>query len=814
MIAFLPHCLCSQSITVLDRDTHEPIENVRIIYKLSQKPIIEYDDKGIPRPQMRLLSIDEIATGEDGRVSTTRLQEKDSILFYHPNYLRITLQFGDILLQNGRVYLNERPITMPEITITPHRNSAFLRQIPYQTLTLDRSFLQFQNPQNMADALTQSGQVWVQKSQQGGGSPVLRGFEANKILLVVDGIRMNNAIYRGGHLQSIITVDNLALDKVEVVYGPGSVPYGSDALGGVIQMRTRQPRLATGATNNFSLNALTRYATANQEKTLHLDMNVGGKKLASWSSFTFSDFGDLQTGNIREEKYPHFGQRPEYVQRIEGKDVVVKNENPNLQVASGYKQYDFIQKVLFQPSSRFRQTLNLQLSTTTDVPRYDRLTEYRNGKLRYAEWYYGPQTRFLAALQTEWRPAACALFDQLNFTLAYQQVQESRFTRNLNNPTRGGREEKVHFYTFNIDARKSLGLRHTLQYGGEWAYNRVLSTASNLNIETNEQKPLDTRYPDGGSDMHLGGLYLTHRWALVTDKLFLEEGVRLSYSNLNSVFKDKTFFPFLQNEVTQTNVALNGNVGLTWTPTPGFKIGGVLSSGFRAPNVDDLAKVFESTPGNVVIPNPNLKPEYTYNAELNLEKRFGQNVIVSANVFYSQFRDVIQTGKAQFNGQDSILYNGVNSGVQMNLNIGKAYLYGTVSKIEINIAKYAYISQTIGYTYGRDFDDVPLDHIAPLFGRSAIGYKRGSGQIEAYALFNGWKKKADMRPVGEDNAIYGTPEGYPAWFTLNLKTSWQFSPHGSVQLGLENILDVHYRYFASGVSAAGRNFFIALRGNF
>ena len=75
---------------------------------------------------------------------------------------------------------------------------------------------------NTADILTQSGHVFVQKSQSGGGSPVIRGFEASRVLLMVDGVRLNNAIFRAGHLQNIITVDNMILDRVEVIYGPSS----------------------------------------------------------------------------------------------------------------------------------------------------------------------------------------------------------------------------------------------------------------------------------------------------------------------------------------------------------------------------------------------------------------------------------------------------------------------------------------------------------------------------------------------------------------------------------------------------------------
>ena len=120
------------------------------------------------------------------------------------------------------------------------------------------------NAQNMGDLLINTGQLFVQKSQQGGSSPVIRGFEASRVLLVVDGIRLNNAIYRSGHLQNVITIDQFMLDRVEVLYGPGSTLYGSDALGGVVHMRTRNPQLSQNAKPLFTSQLVTRYSTDGQ----------------------------------------------------------------------------------------------------------------------------------------------------------------------------------------------------------------------------------------------------------------------------------------------------------------------------------------------------------------------------------------------------------------------------------------------------------------------------------------------------------------------------------------------------------------------
>ena len=121
-----------------------------------------------------------------------------------------------------------------------------------------------------ADVIANTGNISVQKSQLGGGSPVLRGFEANRILLVIDGVRMNNIIYRAGHLQNIVTIDNSSLDRIEILYGPASTMYGSDALGGVIHLYTRKPAFSSeSGKSNLKVNAFTHYGMGNDDWVGH-----------------------------------------------------------------------------------------------------------------------------------------------------------------------------------------------------------------------------------------------------------------------------------------------------------------------------------------------------------------------------------------------------------------------------------------------------------------------------------------------------------------------------------------------------------------
>ena len=242
------------------------------------------------------------------------------------------------------------------------------------------------------------------------------------------------------------------------------------------------------------------------------------------------------------------------------------------------------------------------------------------------------------------------------------------------------------------------------------------------------------------------------------------------------------------------------------------------STGFRAPNIDDAAKIFESdTAGRrLIVPNTNIKPEYTYNIDLGVSKTFTNNAKAELTAFYTWYGNAITLAPYPFGGKDSILYNGVMSRTFANQNAAKAYLLGFAANLSINVLKELELYSTINYTYGRlekaGKIEIPLDHIPPLYGKSSINYRKGRIRAEGYALYNGWKKLKDYNPDGEDNGQYATPGGMPAWFTLNFKSSIEVSKILLLQLGVENILDRNYRHFASGFSAPGRNFVITVRG--
>ncbi|MFN0033726.1 MAG: TonB-dependent receptor plug domain-containing protein, partial [Saprospiraceae bacterium] len=298
--------------------------------------------------------------------------------------LSIILPFFSLPMaaQNTVADSTDQAVTLNETIVSANRVSQSRSAIAQDVRVLRRADIERLNAQSTADLLQNSGAVFVQKSQQGGGSPVLRGFEASRILLVLDGVRLNNAIYRSGHLQNAITLDNAALERAEVIFGPASTIYGTDALGGAICFFTKNPTLSDSGFNTTG-SAFVRYGSVNEEKTGHLDFSLGGKKLGAFTSFTFSDFGDLRMGR-QPGLEGTFGKRVFYAERINGKDSLVRNSNPYLQKFSGYEQYDLLEKLVFQQNANVRHTLNLQFSNSSNIPRYDRLTDPKDAGLNSA----------------------------------------------------------------------------------------------------------------------------------------------------------------------------------------------------------------------------------------------------------------------------------------------------------------------------------------------------------------------------------------------------------------------------------------------
>lgn len=705
-----------------------------------------------------------------------------------------------------------QPNQLEEVKLESSRYNKSKRNNSQQLQSIGLKEIEFQNGQTTADVLSNGGKIAIQKSQQGGGSPILRGFESSRILLLVDGVRMNNLIFRSGHLQNIITVDENMIESIDALFGPSSTAFGSDALGGAINIQTKKPKLFSEKNNKkFGIHFNSRYSFINKEKSNHIDLNYSGNKWASLTSFSINDFDDLKMGSKRNGKNAFFGSRPFYVETINNTDLVVRNTNPLLQKFSGYTQYNAMQKVLFQPNNATQHLLNVQYSTSSDIPRYDRLTDITNtGNLKSAVWNYGPQKRILAG----YKLTKESIFknQNLSFGANYQNFEESRITRDFGKNSQTSRIEKVAVYSMNADFKTKIG-KGELLYGMETFYDDLKSSANRLDIQTGIKSSASTRYPDGENYTLRNDFFATY-FAYLSPKTNYNLGFRAGLIHLKSTINDNSFFNFPVQKINQKNFTYSGAAGIVNNPTKNIKIAFNLATGFRVPNIDDLSKIFDSEPGTLIVPNPNIKPEKTITGDINFTLFNSKGFEFENTLYYTRLYDAIITDDFTFNGLSEINYEGQQSRILANQNLGRATIFGYSTAVKINMTKKFSFYGTFNFTYGRvetKNNEMPLDHIPPIYGKTGFNFENKWLNLDLFMLYNGKKHLEDYADNGEDNLQYAPKNGMPAWQTYNFKTAVSALKELTIYSGVENILNIQYRTFASGINAPGKIFYLGLK---
>ncbi|HMS65354.1 MAG TPA: TonB-dependent receptor, partial [Ignavibacteria bacterium] len=558
-----------------------------------------------------------------GQANIDQFEGADKITITSSDYITETYSYEKLKLMGYTVHLSDKSYKTDEIVISANKFDENAKYLPRQIEVINSEEIAFANSQTTADLLQQTGTIFVQKSQLGGGSPVIRGFEANKVLIMIDGVRFNNLIFRGGHLQNVLRIDDNVLDRTEILFGSGSTVYGSDALGGVMSYYTKDPVLSMKNSMYSSGSAFYRYSSADNENTGHFSVNLASKKVGFIGSLTYSNFNALSMGtnNVKNQAW----LRKFTAEHINGRDTMIPTTNYYSQDPSGYNQYDILAKFLINQDKNVNHTINFQYSNTNDIPRYDRLNTINpsTGNFTSAEWYYGPERRILGSYKLSLN-SKTGFYDNSSILLAYQDVNESRNNRNFGAANLTVRSENVDVYSLNADFNKTITTKnkqnfHNLSYGVEGIYNTLTSTAERQNVNTGAVSPQSTRYPDGDNSTTSIAAYIQDNWRInnMTSSTF---GLRYNYYGLSSTFVDTTFYEFAKlypDGIDQSNGALAGNLGITFLPKDDWRIYLNGSTGFRSPDVDDLAKIFETVPrtgaayGNVIIPNPDLGPEYT-----------------------------------------------------------------------------------------------------------------------------------------------------------------------------------------------------------
>ena len=805
----------SQEVKILDKQTGKIVRNATVFNEA--------------------LTI-SLSSNNYGIVDVSDFKKEEVIVISHITYSLFKINKSKLKAQNYTVYLTKHSEKLDEVVLSVFKKDEKSNRIAEQIAVMSARDIQKVSPQTSADLLATIPGIKVQKSQFGGGSPVIRGMESNRVLLVVDGVRMNNAIYRKGHLQSSLTVAPNMLDRTEVVFGPSSVVYGSDALGGIIHYYTKTPKLSEE--EEVKSQFFSRFSSVNQEITTNVSAEVSFKNWASLTSISYSDFGDLKSGSNRSHGFKNWGKVFHYSENKNGNYNAnpTVNSDPEILRNTGYNQTDVLQKFYVPLSENTDLKINLQYSTSSNVPRFDRLTELKDGSLKFAEWYYGPQNRLLISSQLLINPNKSWLEDGV-ITVAYQNIGESRIQRKFGSLDRSYREESVNVFSVNGDFSVPLtdDKKRALSYGFELAYNDVTSNSygKTLNIVNNKIDgfsntfKVQSRYPDGGSNYLSSAVYLGYRQD-VTSKSTLNSGIRFTNTNLNAKWIDETFIVLPNNDINANHSAITATIGYVFRSSKDWQINSVLSSGFRSPNIDDVGRVREKF-GNVTVPNIEVKPEFAYNAEIGIQKYFNDKRFrFGATFFYTLLDNYIIRDNFTINGSNKVLFDGELGNVVANQNRGSAFITGYTTNYLGKISKTINTSGFITYTKGRTFDSKePMSSIPPLFGQFEINYKKDKVALGANVRFNSKKDIADfnftegidnhdLTPVVNANATNNVDKFYgsPSWMSIGLNGSYLVNNNFSVQAKLSNLLDEHYIEFASGVSAPGRNLSVSFVATF
>ena len=716
--------------------------------------------------------------------------------------------------KNDVSYLVEE---LEEVLVSPSKYLESSREISKKVISINQNTVELTNPKTSADLLETTGNIFIQKSQLGGGSPIIRGFSTNRLVISIDGVRLNNAIYRGGNIHNVISISPMTIQNIEVILGSESVLYGSDAIGGVMNFYTKTPVLSENSNRKIKSNISSRYSTAASEKMYNFDIAYSTKKISFLSSITQSSFGDLRMGSNGPSDY----LRENFVVTSLGdEDVVIENSDSKIQKFTAYKQLNLMQKIFYQPNENLKFDFGIHFSKTNNIPRYDRLIiEDENDSFVFSEWYYGPQKWLLINNQITIDPKNKKIFDVLKIGASFQNFEESRNSRKFGESNLNSRLESLDIFSLNIDLLKKMNYKSDIKYGVEFIHNGLESKGKSTDLNNGFESLISTRYPNNSS-LKSFGAYFNFKDKIIQD-LFLHSGLRFTFSNLKAdLSQNNDYFDFTFGNVSLRNSALVGGVGLSWLRN-NYNIWKLnINTAFRSPNIDDLAKVFDSAPGNVLVPNPELEPERSLGFELGTYFKTGNNIELDFSSYLTYlYNGMVRGDFVLENGLTEIIYDGSLSQIQALQNSSRSLIYGLEFGMKWPLSQNLILKTQHNMIAGYELNELPFSlpvrHIPPNYGNFHIVFKKGRLNLDAFVNYNSEIPYKDLAESERAKAyLYaldknGNPYS-PSWYTINVRTKYSFSEKINCSFSFENISDKLYRPYSSGISAPGSNFIFSL----
>lgn len=635
---------------------------------------------------------------------------------------------------------------LEEIVVTAHRAKEKSLLVPYSLATINKEHLRHFGSRTTPEALQGVGGVFVQKTNHGGGSPFVRGLTGNQTLLLVDGIRLNNATFRYGPNQYLNTVDAYTIDRIEIAKGTGSVQYGTDALGGVINILTKEPQFAEKQSLHGKI--LGKYMTRDMEKTVRGELDYTSQKAAFSGGLTYRKFGDLYGGDTIGRQHP-----------------------------SGYKEWSFNAKLKLQLSATATLSFANQFLQQSGVPVYHKivLENFRINEMAI-------QQRNLHYLRYQ-KSLTSRLAKTIELTASWQQQLEERNMQKNSSTTLTNEKDKTNTMGLNFAVQSQLKAWWSARSGVDVYADKVNSKRSDETANSNAKSFKRGLYPDGGKHNSYS-LYSLHHISL--NKWTIDAGVR--YNKYAIQINDTSL-----GKVNIKPSALIGNAGVSYHLNKQHHLYVSFNQGFRVPNLDDVGTL-GVVDFRYEVPEYNLQPEKSANFEAGYK--------LSTKVFSAQFAayymklyDFIT--RIRVEGQ---MIN--NYPVYQKLNSDKAYIKGAEADMSLDILKQVNIRGNISYNYGQNVSKAePLRRIPPLHGRIAGRFRKDRWYTAVEMMY---ASKQDRLAKGDkdDNRI--PAGGTPGFTVLNFFAGYQINVL-NFNFGLQNILNIDYRTHGSGINGVGRS---------
>jgi len=638
-----------------------------------------------------------------------------------------------------------------QLVSTPQRSESIDFERPEVTTLITPRDLRQRSPRTVPEALVGATGVFLQKTNHGGGSPFVRGLTGQQTLLLIDGIRLNNATFRSGPNQYLNTIDPQSVGQIEILRSSGSVAYGSDAIGGVVNVLTKTPQFADrpAVTGSFFGKAMTQ----DMEYSGRAELGVSTPSVAIRGGFAYRKFGDLVAGRGLGQESP-----------------------------TGYDQLSGDVKGRFKLSNRLIATAAYQNLQQDSVPVYHRV---RLENYRY--YQFNPQRRQLAYARLEGY-YDYPFLQSVQLTGSWQRQIEGRQSQRNNNPTAVYERDQTTTTGLSLLANAQPLRYWRMQNGIEWYYDRVGSTRQDVNTQTGAATLKRGLYPDRAT---MSSLAIFSNHTLTFDRLTLTAGGR--YNAFQITTPEATL-----GEATIRPSALVGSAGASYAIVPAVRLVASVGSAFRAPNVDDLGTL-GIVDFRYEVPNASLRPERSLTTEAGIKVRTGPlaATLLAYNNRLTDFISRVRSGRDSIQGYP----------VYLKQNSSESVIRGLEAEVEYECGSGLLAYGGITYTYGENRTaNEPFRRIPPLNGRAGLTYQRANWWARAEYLYA--QAQTRLAQGDKDDNRIGK-NGTPGWQVLNLNGGyrWKFL---TVSAELQNLTNEAYRTHGSGVDGVGRSAWLSV----